>query len=311
MKSTRLKYFAAALVSVAMWGFFSIPLRLIKEYPSEQILYYRIFVSLIITGASIIFFRRSQLKYDLEYVRSLSSVQRKKIIWLNIIAGILLTGNWFTFIYAVNHVSLKSAAFAYLVCPLITALAGFFILKEPITRMKIAALLVAFVSIILLAQGSLYEVAWSITIASLYSFYLIIQKVTGNIDKLNLLGAHILISALLIMPGFLLSFNGLPTAPFFWGIIFVVAVFFTIIPLFLSLYALIGMPSSTLGIIIYLNPIIAFTVAIFYFHEEIDPHQIYAYSLLLLAIILFNWGIINQLVFGRRAKADEATELEI
>lgn len=310
MGANRLKYFAAALLSVVIWGFFSIPLRLIQAYPSDQILYYRIFISLIITGSVILLFRRAQFRKDIEYIRSETPANRKKIIWLSLLAGVLITGNWFTFIYAVNHVSLKSAAFAYLVCPLITAFAGFFILKENLTRIKLAALGLACVSILLLAQGSLYEVLWSIAIAALYSFYLIIQRVMNKIDKFNMLGAHLLISALLVSPLYAGSMEVLPTELSFWLVILVVALLFTIIPLFLSLYALIGMPSSTLGIIIYLNPIIAFTVAIFYFHEEIDPHQFYAYSLLLIAIVLFNWAILKQLLFKNQA-ADASTETVI
>src|SRR5690606_9369910 len=110
---------------------------------------------------------------------------------------------------------------------------------------------VACISILMLARGSFYEVLWSVGIAALYSFYLIIQKLTDNFDKLNVLALHMLISALLIFPLYLLSPESMPANPFFWWIILLISIVFTIIPLFLSLYALIGMPSSTLGIIIY------------------------------------------------------------
>ena len=71
---------------------------------------------------------------------------------------------------------------------------------------------------------------------------------------------------------------------------------FTIIPLFLSLYSLIGLPSSTMGILIYANPLVAFAVAIFYFHESINQQQILAYALLLLAVIVFNWALVDSLL---------------
>jgi chloramphenicol-sensitive protein RarD len=93
------------------------------------------------------------------------------------------------------------------------------------------------------------------------------------------------------------SIETFPLDTFFWIDILVIAIFFTIIPLFLSLYALIGMPSSTLGIIIYLNPIVAFAVAFFYFHEEISLHQVYAYLLLFIAIVVFNWNTIKEMLF--------------
>jgi chloramphenicol-sensitive protein RarD len=292
---SRAKYFLAALTSVITWGFFSIPLRQIKGYSPDDILYYRIFTSLIITWLLILLFRRKVLEQDVSYLNSLPNKERKRLIWLTLLAGLLITGNWFTYIYAVNEVSLKSAAFAYMVCPLITAMGGFLILKEHLSKVKLIAIGIAFLSIIVLAQGSLRDVVWSVIVAALYAFYLIIQRTMGRIDKLVMLGTHLLIATVIMVPLFLLNFDRLPIDLHFWTIILIISVFFTVLPLFLSLYALIGMPSSTLGIIIYLNPIVAFAVAFFYFHEEINPHQLYAYSMLLAAVIVFNWGNIKEL----------------
>lgn len=297
MKEDRLKYFLAAIIAVTMWGFFSIPLRKIQHYPSDQILYYRIFISLILTWVVIALFRRKKLKADLQSFFQEDKGNRMKIIGLNILSGALISGNWFTYIYAVNNVNLKSAAFAYMVCPLITALGGFLILKEKLSVLKFLALGIALISILTLARGSLREVLWSVFIAALYSFYLITQKKMGRNDKFNMLAVHLLIAAVLMLPLYIHSFKAIPLDPNFWIDIVIISIFFTIIPLFLSLYALIGMPSSTLGIIIYLNPIVAFAVAFFYFHKEINPQQIYAYTLLLTAVTVFNWGAIKEILF--------------
>jgi len=301
LKEGLLKYFIAAFSAVVVWGFFSIPLRMLQDYPSEQILYYRIFTSLLLTWAYILLFRKSHIKSDIEYIQKEEIYSVKKIIWLSLLAGLLITGNWFTYIYVVNNVSLKSAAFAYMVCPLITALGGFLILKEKLSTLKLIALGFALVSIVILAQGSLRDVLWSVLVAALYSFYLIIQRVMVRIDKFNMLGLHLLIAALLMLPFFLSDFEFLPSDPKFWITIVVISVFFTIIPLFLSLYALIGMPSSTLGIIIYINPIVAFAVAFFYFHEEISMVQVYSYLILLAAVIVFNWATIKEILFKKPA----------
>ena len=307
MKAGRLKYFLAAVLSVVMWGFFSIPLRKIQHYPSDEILYYRLFTSLILTWLFILLFRIKQVKVDLDYFYSLNTDGRKKLIILCLLSGLLISGNWFTYIYAVNNVNLKSAAFAYMVCPLITALAGFLILKERLSRFNLVALGIASLSIIILAQGSMSDVLWSIFIAALYTFFLIVQKVLNKIDKFNMLGLQLLIASIIIFPFYMFSIETFPFETFFWIDILVIAIFFTIIPLFLSLYALIGMPSSTLGIIIYLNPIVAFAVAFFYFHEEISLHQVYAYLLLFIAIVVFNWNTIKEMLF--KVPANDLSEI--
>ncbi|NII84698.1 chloramphenicol-sensitive protein RarD [Pedobacter sp. SG908] len=275
-------------------------MRNIKGFPPHEILYYRIFVSIIVVWATILLFRREALKNDLNFLKSLSTRKKTRLLLLTIISSFLITGNWFTYIYAVNSVSLKAAAFAYMVCPLLTALCGFIILKEQLTKAKVIALIIAFISIILLATGSLHEVMWAIIIASFYAIYVIVLKVITDVDKFNFLGVQLILSGLMMLPLYSFDAAPFPTETFFWLHIFLIAIVFTIIPLFLNSYALLGMPSSALGILIYLNPIVAFTVAFFYFKEKIDLHQLFAYLLLLLSIVIFNAQLLKSVVYKKQ-----------
>ena len=277
----------------------SIPLRNIKGFPPQEILYYRVFVSIVMVWATILIFRRAALKKDIAFIKTLSGSAQTTLLLLTVLSSFLITGNWFTYIYAVNSVSLKAAAFAYMVCPLLTALCGFIILKENLTKAKVIALLIAFVSILLLATGSLHEVLWAILIASFYAVYVIVLKVIKDVDKFNFLGVQLILSGLMMLPMYLVSSNPFPVETFFWTHIFLIAIVFTIIPLFLNSYALLGMPSSALGILIYLNPIVAFTVAFFYFKEKIDLHQLFAYLLLLLSIFIFNAQLLKNVVYKK------------
>ena len=113
-----------------------------------------------------------------------------------------------------------------------------------------------------------------------------------------------------MFPLYIYHFSTIPTNLHFWLNIMIISVVFTIIPLFLSLYALIGLASSTMGIIIYLNPIVAFAVAFFYFLEVITPYQLYAYCLLLVAVIVFNWGTITEL-FHKASKTANTFNLPL
>jgi len=297
---TNARYFLSGILSFAIWGFFSIPLRNLKAFPSEEILYYRIFTSLVFIWASILLFRRAELKKDLLFLRALPSTARR-MVGLQILAStVFLTLNWYTYIYAVNHVSLQSAAFAYMVCPLLTAFGGFILLKETLSSLKLISLGIALLSIILLASGSFVEVLWSVMIALLYALYLILQRKMQGLDKLNVLALQIGLAVLLMLPFYLGRHDAVPVTGWFWGNITVVAVVFTIIPLFLSLYALIGIPSSTLGIIIYVNPLIAFAVAIFHFGEHVDHYKFFAYLLLLVSVVVFNWTILKDILTFKR-----------
>jgi chloramphenicol-sensitive protein RarD len=157
-------------------------------------------------------------------------------------------------------------------------------------------MVVALVSILILAQGSLIDVVWSIFIATLYASYLLIQRVSFQIDKVFLLGVQLIIASLLISPFYFFNNFIFPTEILFWIHISVIALIFTIIPLVLSLYALEGLDSSTMGIIIYLNPIVSFTIAFIYFNETVSGIQAFAYFLLFVAVIIFNWQFIKELI---------------
>lgn len=238
------------------------------------------------------------------YIRALGRSDKKRLLYLTLLASFLIMGNWFTYIYAVNHISVQSAAFAYMVCPLLTTLAGYLILKEQLSPLKKVGLVIALLSVVLLAQGSLVEVIWSVAVALLYALYLVVQRVIQHVDKLNLLAVQITLCSLVILPFVLFggssSGNILPEAPVFWWNITIIAVIFTIIPLYMSMYALNGISSSTAGILIYINPIIAFGVAIFYFEEPVSLIKVLAYGILLISVVLFNWEFVQGIRRQRR-----------
>lgn len=295
---SRGKYFLAAFLAPLIWGFMSIAVRWVKEYPAEDILYYRILTALVLLWLYILIFRKKAIKQDITYYRTLPrSAQRKNII-LTILASVFIFGNWGAYIYAINHISIQAAAFAYLVCPLITAVLAFLILKEKLSNSKKMALVLAFVSVILLASGSLTDVLWSIFIATSYALYLIVQRSIQGFDKLNSLAIQLTICSIFVIPKLLLNQHQLPQTSLFWGTTVLIALLFTIIPLFLSMYALTRVSSTTAGVLLYINPLIAFTLAITYFGEQVDPHKFWAYGLILIAILLFN---VQSILYKKRS----------
>ncbi|GAB3918834.1 EamA family transporter [Mucilaginibacter boryungensis] len=292
-------YLGCAIAAAVLWGFFAFPLRRIQQYPPQQILYYRVFVSFAIVWAINLLFRKKQLLKDYQFIKNTDARTRKKLVWLFIGSGVFITGNWYTFIYVMNHINLKSAAFAYMICPIITAAGGFLLLKEQVTRPKLIAIGIAVLSVGILSTASLSQAIWSVVVALMYALYLIIQRVLNEFDKLNLLGINLFISMLVLLPFYLYDNKPVPMATEFWVVILIIAVVLTIVPLLLSTYALNGLPSSTLGITIYINPFISFTVAFVWFHEQVSYHQIAGYLLLMLAVVIFNWSIIRS-AFGRK-----------
>lgn len=293
------KYYLIALISFLIWGFFSLALKPLKAYPSLDILFYRVFLCAVIMSFISLFVRRKVLQENIAKFKSMTSADKKQVATLTLGGGFLLTANWFFFIYVMNHISIKAASFAYLVCPILTTVIAFFVLDERLSKWQWSAVLLSVVSCLLLSFNHVADVAYSIIVASTYAVYLVSQRRNAGLDKFLVLTVQILFAALILLP-FYPSFSaGLPAEASFYWLILIIAVLFTIIPLFMNLYALQGVNSSTMGIMLYINPLMNFAIALFYFHEPINSIQIVAYSLIMISIVVFN----ERHIFGRKRRA--------
>jgi chloramphenicol-sensitive protein RarD len=292
-------YYFAAFSAFFLWGFFSLALKPISSYPSLDILFYRVFFSVFALTAINLIFRKSSLKKNWEDFSKMPKKNKQKIILLTLVGSLILASNWLIFIYVINHVSVKAGSLAYLICPILTTVFAFFLLREKLSKWKWAAVCLSTISCILLSLNHFQDIFYSLIVASTYALYLVSQRKNSEIDKFLILNIQLLFIALLILP-FYPSYSGaIPVDPLFYICLFFIVVFFTIIPLFLNLYALKGLDSSTVGILMYINPIINFTLAIFYFKENVSLLQMVSYSLILISIIIFN----KKIIFGKKNKS--------
>ncbi|WP_221390545.1 EamA family transporter [Dyadobacter sp. NIV53] len=290
------KYYLIAFLSFVMWGFFSLALKPLHHYPSLDILFYRVFLCAVIMVFISLFLRIKVLKENIAILKAMSAQQRNRIIGLTLGGGVLLTANWFFFIYVMNHISVKAASFAYLVCPILTTVIAFFVLHEKLSKWQWTAVLLSVVSCILLSFNNVADVAYSMIVAASYALYLVSQRKNMGLDKFLVLTVQILFSALILLPFYPSYSAALPDDSTFYWYILLIAVVFTIVPLYMNLYALQGVTSSTMGIMLYINPLMNFAIALFYFHETINSFQIIAYSLILISIVIFN----ERFIFRRR-----------
>lgn len=238
-------------------------------------------------------FRRDVIKETISGIAQMTAKQKRSLTFVTLGSGMLLMANWFLFIFVMNSISVKAASFAYLVCPILTTVFAAIILKEKLTGLQWFAVFLSVVSCILLSLNAGTEVFYSLLVASTYALYLIVQKKNTLPDKFLGLTLQVTFASLLLLP-FYPSYSGsLPAEATFYMYILLMAVLFTIIPLFLNVFALKHVKSSTVGILLYINPIIAFLLAVFYYKEQVTVFQLMAYSIIILSIIIFNLKIIT------------------
>lgn len=286
----RYKYYLAAATAFTIWGLFSFVLKPLHDYPSPDILFYRIFFCVVLMVVTNLLFRRKNITETRNSFAQLPSKTKTNLIALTFISSILLSANWFFFIYVMNHISVKAASLAYLICPILTTVFAFIILKEKLIKLQWLSVVLSIVSCVLLSLNNFNDVFYSIVVAATYAMYLVLQKKFAGIDKFLLLSVQLVITSVILLPFYPVYSGPLPKETSFYAYILVIAIGFTIVPMLLNLYALKGINSSTLGILLYINPIIGFLLAAFYYHEVITQMQIIAYSIIVVSIAIFNVG---------------------
>jgi chloramphenicol-sensitive protein RarD len=289
------RHYAAGISAFVIWGFFSIPLRALHEYSAGEILYFRILFSLFVLIAVIGVFRRESVSETWALFKTLTIRQKKVVVSLTLLGAILLTVNWLTFIYIVNHINIKTASFAYLVCPVITAVLGFVLLKEKLSKAQWLAVSLCAISCVLIGINSTLELGYSILTALTYALYLISQRKNQGFDRMIVLGVQVLFSLILLSFLFSTLVDKVPVGGQFYLNIALIAIVFTVLPLFLNLYALNKINSATIGILMYINPIFNFTIAFLVFHETITLIQFVGYAMILIALFIFNYGYFHRL----------------
>ena len=299
------KYYSAAFLAFFVWGFFSFALKPLHHYPSLDILFYRVFFSAITMVLINVVFRRRVVRENWNHFKSCAPKQQKSIALLTLGGGVFLSSNWFVYIYVMNHVSVGAASLAYLICPIVTTVFAFLMLKETLSKWQWIAVAISFFSCILLSFNHFQDLFYSLITAATYALYLVSQRKNSGIDKFLSLTIQLIFTALVLLPFYPKYSGAVPTETLFYSCMFMIVVFFTIIPLFLNLYALQGINSSSVGIMIYINPIINFLLALFYYNEHVSSLQLLSYFLILVSIVVFN----EKILFSKKPTA-MATEVE-
>ncbi len=283
-------YYAAGLAAFIIWGFIPFPLKALAAYPSGQILYFRVLLSVVLLLLICLLFRQKQVKSSYTQVKNSSPKERNKFILYTLLGGALLTINWLSFIYVINHINIQTGSFSYLLCPIITAVLGFILLKEELRLNQWLAILLSAVSCALIGSGEITSLLFSLLIAITYAFYLISQRILRDYDKIVLLTLQLLLSFAFIGPfySYLIAGSTVVLDTNFYLNIALLSAGFTVLPLFLNLFALKELTSGTIGILMYINPILNFVMAFLYFGEQTTPLKVTAYVIIFISVIIYN-----------------------
>ncbi len=295
------KYYIAVITAFTIWGFFSVVLKSLDAFSAFDILSYRTLGSLAIMLFVSLLLRPKTLKSNIKTFKSLGNNVKKRIIIINILSGLFLALNWYIYIYVMNNVSVSATSLAYLICPILTMVLAYLILKEKLFKLQWVAVLLSGLACLLLSLGNITDLFYSMIIAFTYAFYLVLQRKNHEIDRFLVLTIQVFFAVIFLLPFIVTYDSPNEKTPFFYGMLVLIAVVFTIIPMYLNIYALKGLNSAVVGVFIYLNPLINFVFAIFYFKEKVNMLEAICYLLILISIFVFNFSVIKNRINRRRA----------
>ena len=135
-----------AILAYIVWGFLPIYWKSLGDVPSAEILVSRVVWAFISTLLLVLLMKNGRhLKEDLKTLW-----QSQRSFWSLFAASILISGNWFLYIWAVNQGYLVQTSLGYYINPLVSVLLGIFFLKEKLSGAQKTAFLLATIGVVIL-----------------------------------------------------------------------------------------------------------------------------------------------------------------
>ena len=129
-----------------IWGVLPIYWKSLGHMPSGEVLAQRIFWASITTGVVVLLLGQGKLlAADLKAIW-----KNKRAFWSLLGASVIISGNWFLFIWAVNNGHIVQTSLGYYINPLLSILLGIVFLKERLSSPEKAAVVLALIGVLII-----------------------------------------------------------------------------------------------------------------------------------------------------------------
>jgi chloramphenicol-sensitive protein RarD len=265
-----------------LWGLFPLYWRLLDRAAAPEILAHRIVWSLVVVVVLL------ATRGRLAGVRAV--VRDRRRLRLLVIAALLLSVNWVTYIWGVNHEHVVETSLGYFINPLVTLLLGVFVLGERLRPVQWAATAGAALAVTVLTIEAGRPPWIALVLAFSFGSYALLKKKAdvGAVESLTVETAALVIPAL----GFIvfLQVSGRGTFATYGAghaTLLALAGIVTAVPLLFFGAAATRVPLSTLGLLQYLAPTVQFLIAVVRFGEPLPPLRLVGFVLVWLALAVF------------------------
>jgi chloramphenicol-sensitive protein RarD len=279
----------SAALSYFIWGLLPIYWKLVDEVSSEEILANRVVWSFVFMVVLLTLTKKiGRLKETLIELWN----QKKQLVAL-ILASILISCNWFIYIWAVNSNHMIEASLGYYINPLVSVLLGLIILKEKLNIPQIVSLILATIGVLVLtiSYGSFPWISLSLAISfGLYGLAKKMIKVDSAIgltlETMIVTPLGIIYMVYLFLQGDSSFFTISPTI----DLLLIGAGAATATPLLFFAIGAQKIPLSTLGFLQYIAPTMSLMLGIFVYGEHFTKSHLLAFVFIWSALTVYSFS---------------------
>ncbi|HEY1631581.1 MAG TPA: EamA family transporter RarD [Rhizomicrobium sp.] len=278
----------------AFWGIMPLYWRLLSSVPPLELTVHRIFWCAIFLAFVTAARRRWSALWRI--------VRAPKLLATLALTSVLITCNWTLYIYCVATHQLVEASLGYYINPLISIGLGVALFGEPMSRVRLAAVVLACAAVAVKTAG-LGHFPWIAPCLALsFGFYGYFRKLTpvDSLDGLTM-ETWILfpITAGLLLFWYLQGTSAFPSAGGIKDGLLIFGGPLTALPLSMFAAGARRIRLSTLGFLQYLSPSITLVLAIFGFGERFTRVDGIAFGIVWLALVI----VALEGRIGRRLRA--------
>ncbi|WP_060209218.1 EamA family transporter RarD [Sporosarcina koreensis] len=281
------------------WGIMPIYWKHLEHVQSDEILTGRIVWAFVSTVIAVLIMKNGRLL--IADIRELWKSQSQ--FWSLFIATVLITANWFTYIWAVNHDYIVQTSLGYYFNPLVSVLLGIIFLKEKLSSSQKVAFLLAFTGVIILTV-SYGRIPWiALCLAITFAIYGFIKK-NIKLDALRGLA----IETLFITPfaiGYYIFLFMKGQAVFWHGdsktdILLILTGIATALPLVMYAKGVQMIPLYVAGFIQYIAPTLMLFIGVVVYKESFGGIEMLSFSFIWAALILFTVSKVYASIAAKR-----------
>ncbi len=279
------------LAAYVLWGILPVYWKALELVSPFEILSSRFMWSCVFVFLLIIFQKKWPL-FAKEVKQVFSNVKTGAAM---VAAGITISFNWGTFIWAVNNGHIVETSMGYYINPLVSILFAVVFLRERLDKMQLAAITCAFIGVASMVY-SFGRIPWvSLTLAFTFALYGLLKKILPVSALTSIMLETLLITPLALVYEYNLWQQGVSFyASGNMQVIMMLtgAGVVTAIPLLFFTAGARLLPLKIIGFLQYISPTLTLLIGVFVYNEAFTASHLLAFGWIWAALLLF---IVSQL----------------